>query len=298
MRYFLSQTWSNIRESWGVVLQAVLMMTIAFFVVGAFALLAIQVEAILARWESEAPVLAYLDTSLDADARAQLRKQIHAWPTTRRVRLVSPQESMKRLRRSMGKHKKLLKGLDGPLLPPTLEIDVLPQARTDAHLQKLETALRQMKGIKAVDVGQKWFAPLWTLVRWIRGILWGGGSLLLLCACFIAAGTIRMALYVHRYEIEVMRLLGATEGFIRVPFYVEGGLQGLLAVSTALGLLFALFWGISSQYDQDFLSFTTLHLRFFHWGQILGGAVIGMVTGLLGSWIALAFSHPEQGTQG
>lgn len=295
MRYLLNQTWSNIRASWGVVLQATLLMTISFFVVGAFALLAVQVEAVLERWESEAPVIAYLDEKLDPEKHPILAQEIQSWPTVKKVRVVTAKQSMKRLRKSMGTHKHLLRGLDSPLLPPTLEIDVLLKARTPEHLKKLDKTLRTIKGIRSVDVGQKWFAPLWTLVSVVRGVLWGGGSLLLFCACFIAAGTIRMALFVHSDEIAVMRLLGATEQFIRAPFYLEGVLKGVVASGTALVLLFIMYLSLVVPFDQDFLAFTSTHLQFFpilYMGVML---LVGAGIGWLGSFIALVTNKSERG---
>ncbi|TNE48235.1 MAG: FtsX-like permease family protein [Deltaproteobacteria bacterium] len=294
MRYLLSQTWSNIRESWGVVMQAILLMTISFFVVGAFGLLAVQVETVLERWESEAPVIVYLDEKLEAEKRPILAQEIQSWPTVKKVRVVTPKESMKRLRKSMGKHKHLLYGLDGPLLPPTLEVDVVLRARTDSHLKKLEGTLRKLKGVKNVDVGQKWFAPLWTLVAWVRGILWGGGGLLLFCACFISAGTIRMALFVHQDEIAVMRLLGATEQFIRAPFYLEGVVKGVVSAGAALLFLLAMYLSLVVPFDSQFLAFTSVHLRFFPIAYMVGSLVVGAGVGWLGSWIALRTNPTEQ----
>lgn len=294
MYYFLKQTWSNIRTSWSLVLQAVLMMVIAFFIVSAFAILSLQVESVLLRWESEAPILAYLKDNLPEKRKQELVQEIKTWPTIREVRIVSPSQSIARLRQTMGKQRHLLADLDSSLLPTSLEINIILQARTDTHIKKLEQTLLQLSGILSVDIGQTWFAPLWTLVRWVRGILWGGGSLLLICACLMAAGTIRMALFVHHHEIEIMRLLGATEHFIRIPFYLEGGLKGFLASLCSIGLLFLLYSIVHSQYNAAFLSFTTIPLQFFSWLHISLLLLIGTITGLFGSWIALQSTQTEQ----
>ncbi len=294
MRYFLFQTWSNVRESWAVVLQSFLMMTISFFLVGAFAVLAIQVEAVLGRWESEAPIIVYLQPKLDDNHKQELRRDIQEWKSVRAIRLVTPKQAMRRLKRSMGKQKTLLQGLDGPLLPASLEIDVSLYARSAQHMKSLEGKLKALKGVRSVDIGQKWFAPLWTLVGWVRGTLWGGGGLLLICACLIAAGTIRMAIFVHKTEIEVMRLLGATERFIRIPFYMEGCAQGVLAALAAVGALYSLFLAMYSQYNGGFRAFTSMDMRFFSPLQLGAILLVGACTGLLGSWIALAFTSTEK----
>jgi cell division transport system permease protein len=287
MRYFFDQTWSNIRESWGVVLQAIAMMSIAFFLFGAFAALSIQVESVLKRWEFEAPIIAYLTDDLSEIQLLSLQQKIRDWPEVKSVRLVTSQQAMQRLRKAMGREQHLFQGIDGNLLPGSIEIDVAVQMRSEQQLNLLRQKMERIQGIAEIDVGQQWFAPLWELVKWVRAILWGGGGLLLICACLIAAGTIRMALFVHRDEIEIMRLLGATERFVRIPFFLEGCFKGLLAALLALFLLFALFVAISFHYDDAFYRFTALHLRFFsplQCGLLLLG---GMLTGFCGSWLAL-----------
>lgn len=286
MHYFIRQMWSNIQTSWGIALQAVLVMSIAFLLLGAFGLLSLQVESVLQHWEREAPVIVYVQDHLEPIQRAKLEQEIQKYKEIKGFRAVSPKESMRRMRKALGKKGTLLDGLDVPLLSASIEIDLQPWARSSHALKQIQKGLSKLKGVQEVDVGQKWFAPLWSLVGWVRLILWGGSILLLFCACLIAAGTIRLALFMHQDEIEIMRLLGATEGFIRFPFFLEGAVKGLLASGCSLLILYTFFVVLEGKYGASFQSFTSIPLVFFNGSHTTLLLIGGMLSGAIGSWLA------------
>lgn len=299
MRYFIRQTWNNIQLSWGIALQAILVMSVAFLLLGSFGLLALQVETVLQRWEREAPVILYLKQQLPPLERARLLQDVKKFQEVKRLRIVTPKQAMARMRKALGKKGKVLDGLDTPLLPLSVEIDLKGWARHPKALQQIKVGLSKIEGVQEVDVGQRWFAPLWDLVYWVRIVLFGGSALLLMCSCLIAAGTIRLALFVHRDEIDIMRLLGATESFIRFPFYLEGALKGTAAAGLALAILAPFFWSLDSRYGSSFVAFTTTPLRFFDALQIAIFLVSGCLSGLVGSWLAFvsARSSAHQSSQ-
>lgn len=280
--------------SWGIVLQAVVVMSIAFLLLGSFGLLALQVESVLQHWESEAPVLLYVKDGISPIQKAQLEQSLQKIQEVQKIRWITPKQSMARMKKAMGKKGKLLDSLDTPLLPTTIEIDLKQWARTPTSLKEIKVGLGKLPGIQEVDIGQRWFAPLWELVKWVRIILFGGSALLLLSACLIAAGTIRLALHVHKDEIEIMRLLGATEHFIRMPFYLEGAVKGIFAASLSLGVLYGVFTMLSAQYGPSFLAFTSIPLRFFEGPHIALFVMGGFLSGCTGSWLAF-LSSPTRG---
>lgn len=295
MHYLLRQTWRNMRESWGLVLQTLLMMSISLLILGAFGGLALQVEEVLHHWEKEAPLIIYLRQNISPAAQAKLKTYVDQLADIERTRLIKPKEAMHRLRRSIGKKKGLLKDLDATLFPPTLEVTLRQRARTAASLKSLGQRLQKLDGVEQVDYGSEWIAPLWRVVRWMRAILWVGGALLLLCSSLMAAGTIRLTFFMHQDEIEIMRLVGATEGFIRGPFYLEGALEGALAASLALASLFGLFLFLDARYGAQFVSFTMQPLRFFTMLQMGLFVLGGICAGLVGSWLALLASKVASG---
>ncbi|MCK6512203.1 permease-like cell division protein FtsX [Myxococcota bacterium] len=287
MLYALRQAWRNVRESWTVALQTWLMMGISLFVLGAFACLSVQVEAVLAHWEGEAPVLVYLKTDISTAQQKALQARLSARKEIRSVRAISPEEAMRRMRKSLGKKKDLLKGLDVPLFPASLELDLHPWARREHLIEKMSQAITRWRGVQEVDYGREWFAPLWQMAYWVRAILAGGGLLLLLCTSLMAAGTIRLSLLLHQDEIEIMRLVGATERFVRGPFYTEGAASGFLAACSALLALVLLFGSVDRSYGESFRVFTSLPMRFLSVQQVGWFLFGGLMAGIVGSWLAL-----------
>ncbi|MEM1008898.1 MAG: FtsX-like permease family protein, partial [Myxococcota bacterium] len=191
------------------------------------------------------------------------------------------------MRASLHSHKSLLNGLDSLLFPASIEVELFAWARVQDTLRKLSAELSKVQGVQEVDYGREWFAPLWRMASWVRWILSLGGGLLLLCISLIAAGTIRLSFLLHQQEIEVMRLMGATEDFIRAPFLLEGAFSGGVSALCATFVLGFVFWGIEMQYGEPFFRFTSTSMQFLSWWQcllLLGGAVLA---GFLGSWLAL-----------
>jgi cell division transport system permease protein len=115
---------------------------------------------------------------------------------------------------------------------------------------------------------------------------YGMGTLFFMAAIFIVANTIRLVIYSRRDEVEIMRLVGATDNFIKIPFYFEGIIQGALGAFFGLGLLYLAFLFISSNVEQGLLP--GLFRITFLPPETLGWILLGsMAVGWLGCYISL-----------
>src|SRR5207253_8852815 len=127
-----------------------------------------------------------------------------------------------------------LAGPSGNPLPPPLE--VTPGTGRPPSAGRLRAArLEKLPGVQEVDYGREWLAKLEALGRGLR--VFGAGALftVLGAALLVVANTIRLAVYARRDEIEIMKLVGATDGYVRAPFLLEGALQGLIGAALACG---------------------------------------------------------------
>jgi len=218
---------------------AVATVFVAVLVTGLFAAILGGGERLVAAWAGDVPISVYLAPGADLAAARSAAERIAAG---RPVDPVTGAEALARLRVSLGDEAGVLDGLGDDVLPASLEVRTaglsLPGTR------ELATRLRGVPGAADVDFGAAWLERLATLLARARTV---GVALLVAVAvatAVLVSNTLRLAVYARRDEIEIMKLVGATDTHVGAPFVVEGAMQGLagaaLAVATLLGASAAL----------------------------------------------------------
>jgi cell division protein FtsX len=216
--------------------------------------------------------------SLD-DTEARLQRD----PRFVKVRRVSSEEATKRFLESSREAGLMLKSLGEPI-PETLELSLRPDLLAAHRAMEVGESLRSLPGVGDVVVDQERLASLQKTARMLRSALGSLGALLLLAAGFSTGNVIRMSVLAREEEITIMRLVGATEGFIRTPLLVEGAALGLFAsVFAVLGLL-ALWLPLDRGWGNlPPLLVELARLGFFSLRNMAALAGIGMATGGLGA---------------
>jgi cell division transport system permease protein len=268
-------------------LVSVLTISLSLFIGASFVLGLFVARALLTSWGAQASVTLYLDKqTTDAQARA-LVQQVRMQAAGVEVAYVDRGLALQRLRAELGDLSGALDGLAQNPLPPSLEVtprvSLLP-----AEVRMLAMQLSQLPGVAEVDYGREWLDKLEALARGLR--VFGAGALLTVlgAALLVVANTIRLAVYARRDEIEIMKLVGATDGYVRAPFLLEGALQGLIGAALALGAVLAVQKWLLPTASQAFAFAAGLRapdLAPAHAAVFLG---MGAVVGLCGSWLAVA----------
>lgn len=235
--YFLRRAVRGMRQAVFVNVVAVLTIAIALFVVTVFSGVVGQVRGLIDEWSADVVVAVYLDADISEDERERVGVVVEERALDgARIEDVSKEEALTRLRESLGEDADILEGLDRNPLPASIEIrGGIAQAGPDA-LEELAAELESMEGVEEVDYGRDWVGRLEGLVSLFA--LAGGllGGLILLAAMVTVSNTIKLAVFARKDEIEIMKLCGATDSFVRAPFLIEGFLQGVLgALVAALG---------------------------------------------------------------
>ena len=141
-------------------------------------------------------------------------------------------------------------------------------------------------GVEEVEYGRQWIGKAIYFFQLFRLAGLAMGGLFLMATLSIVANTIRLLLYSRQAEIEIMRLVGATNRFIKAPFYIEGMIQGFLGAVVGLSALSSVYYFISSNMLQG-LSAVFFTIRFFSSGTLLAAVACSMLVGWIGCFLSL-----------
>lgn len=260
---------------------AVVTIGVVLVLVGAFLLLVSNMEELLDEFGDELRVTAYLDADLSADARRDLAARVAALAGVAEVTRVSPEQALERFRSSVGSGVRLLEGLDANPLPASLEIVLSPEARSAGGLAAVSASIEVFAGIDDLSSGREWVQGYLRAISLVRTIGVGLGVILAFATLLIVANTIRLGIISRSDELEILSLVGASRGFIRIPFLLEGVLQGGVGGAIALAILFAIFELALPGLESGLEMIVGSAPRFFSTSEsamvIGGGAALGLI---------------------
>jgi len=251
--------------------------------VSVFAVFAVNLTAIGGQLQSQVQIRVFIDQSVVPDGKESLGRFIKALPGVTRVAYVSKDEALRRLGLQMGETGFFLSDLERNPLPDSFDVSV---ARAD-DARAVADGIWKLDGVSDVIYGQKWVDNLVGALRVLWGITGIVACLALVGASLIVSNTIRLSVFARRKEIEIMKLVGATDGFILFPFMIEGLIIGIAGSCAATGLVAAGYLGLVT-WMESVASFIPIirdpiHMRL----AVVGTVVFGAVTGLTGSAISV-----------
>ena len=247
--------------------------TIAFslFAFGLFGLVALNIREALDRLEDRVEIRAFVADGTAPEAMAQAASDISAYPEVLATKTVSQDEALVRAKKELGDFRDVF---EGAVLPASIDVRLKPGFRDPATVKKVSARIRAFSFVDDIRYGEEWIEKLYRLrnVAGIAGIVLGlsfaGVSMI------IIGTTIRMAVLSRAKEISIMRLVGATDGYIRRPFLIEGLAKGIMG-----GLLALLLTYVTRTIIDRYL----IQTIFFDTRVTLLGLLFGAMLGLLGS---------------
>lgn len=269
MRLALRETMIGFRRA--PMLSVLSVTTIAFslFAFGLFSLVAVNIRKTLSDVESRVEIRAFLADGTAVEVVSAAMGDIGAFPEVSRVEYVSPDSALARARAELGEFKDVF---ESAFLPASIDVRMREGHRDPNTVRTIADRIKSFEFVDDVRYGEDWVDKLYR----IRNVATAAGLTLGLAfaavAIIIISATIRMAVMARAKEISIMRLVGATDAFIRRPFLIEGFLKGVLGGLLALVLTWFANIVISENFVQtEFFSRPLIVLG------LLGGAVIGVV---------------------
>jgi cell division transport system permease protein len=252
--------------------------TIAFslFAFGLFGLVALNIRNALQRVEERVEIRAFVTDNTPIEKITAASDEISKYPEVLNVEIVTQEQALQRARKELGEFSDVF---DAQFLPSSLDVKLNAGFRDPKTVRKVVDQVREYEFVDDVRFGEEWITQLYRL-RNIAGVAGVAlGLAFAAVAVIIIGATIRMAVLARSREISIMRLVGATDGFIRRPFLIEGSIKGILG-----GLLALVLTYMAMRVLEQYLHFQT---AFFDRRLATLGVVFGALMGLLGSAVSV-----------
>ena len=241
---------------------------------------------VLTAWKRGARIMAYLKPDAAAGAVLSLKRAIESIDGVATARFIPREQALTQLKAQMRRQASLFEHLSENPLPDAFEIRLLPTAEGWERIERIAAAIGAFADVDDVEYGQQWVATFRGIVDLLRLASVVTAGLFLLATVAIVANTIRLVIYSRQQEVDIMRLVGASEGFIKTPFYIEGLIQGLAGAAIGLGMLFGVFSLLAAGAEQSAVA-GLFEIRFLSVDMIAAIVAASMIVGWLGCHVSL-----------
>ena len=286
MIHFLKRAIADIRSNKFLNLITIITIALSILVVSVFLLFFENAGRVIESWNQGGRAMIYLKEEFNADMLPQLKTKINSLGDIDEMVYISKAKALDTLKNSMASQTTFLKTLKENPLPDALKIKI----RSYNNFQEVQTLAQNIKAIDIVDdieYGQSWLGKFLKIFNLFKITGYAMCGFFFLMALFITANTVRLAFYSRMLEVEIMRLVGATETFIKAPFYIEGLIQGFLGGVLGLGALLITYLMVSSGITQSLASYVYFDLRFLSVKMVMFIIFSSTFLGWFGCYLSL-----------
>ena len=194
-------------------------------------------------------LIVYLDEDIVPQMRPRIEQKIKDFGDVEKVIFKTRKDAYAQLKDQLGEDNDVLADLSPSFLPPSIEIYPAKNLKSIASIKQFSDYLATLPNAQKVQYGKEWIERLSSITQLTRIIVLLSGGLVVLTATFMVSSTIRLTVVTRHAELEILRLLGATKGYIQVPLVLEGVLQGILGAVNGLGCLYILYFWIQTKFS-------------------------------------------------
>lgn len=266
---------------------AILSMTMATVVVSCFFVLFLNIQNLITHWEAGNRVLVYLTDSTEEE-RDALETSLNSIEGLTIMRFIPKDEGLKFLESQLGPQEELIASLGGNPLPDAFEVKLEMQTSATQNIREIAINLLTLPNVADVEYGQNWIERGTKILQFLR---LAGYTLLIIfivAGLLIIVGTLKLTIYALKHELDTLRLIGAPNGFIARPFYLQSMFETIIGAIIGLAIVYGLFALAKSRLVTDaFMLPLTFQPIFLNWHHIACFIVISAVIGIIGTFIAL-----------
>lgn len=281
LTYFIKEGFKNLWANGVMTIASVSVLTVCLLLMGSSVLVSFNVRSLIDQVSDKNQILVCLKDSLDQKGIDSIGDTLKGMDNVQTVTFVSRQEAFENAKDSLGKQSQLINGMENAY-PNAYRVEVDKMS----VFGKTADAIRKVSGVESVSansaVANK-LSNLSNVINWVGGITFG---ILGIVALFLIINTVKMAVYVRRREINIMKFVGARDSFIRWPFVVEGGIIGIFSGLLGIALQTPLYANLIAKL---FATLNVAPVYFSHQFLYMGAGFVtfGVLMGVLGSLFSL-----------
>lgn len=237
----LTQTSRNLVQTWSSQLLTLLTITLSVLIFSFFYLLYTNVLHAGHQLDDDLRLIVYLEAEPSPALQEQYREQILKFDRVDRIEFVSSREAFNRFAEQLDENRDILTDMPEDFLPPSIEVYPVQSLNTLSKIKRFSDYLQTLPGVLKVQYGREWVERFYLFIKLLRVVVILSGTLLILTTTFMVANTIRLTLLGRKDELEILLLVGASKKYIRLPFFLEGALQGMVGSAAGIGALYLLY---------------------------------------------------------
>ncbi len=239
MRYLARESVAVFMRMKGMSVVSTLIMSMALLMLALFTLFTLNLRDLGRSFRNEIEIDVFVKEEVGDEQMAALRTRLERMEGVAKVQFVSKDEALEEFRSQLGPDSDLLDVLEENPLPASMRLTLQDTYRQSDKLSMLAGYIRELPEVDEVRYGDVWVSRLEQYIRVFTLLDVLVGAIVMLSAFFVISNTVRLTVLARSRTIEVMRLVGATNWFIRMPFVIEAALQGALAGGIAMLVLWA-----------------------------------------------------------
>lgn len=289
MRVFLYSLQTAIKNLWRekwINILTMLTIAVGLLILGTFVLITLNMDSALKRWSKGFGLVVYLEENLSIDEEGLLKEYFQNDPHVIEIKYISKDSALKEFKQTLGTMTSILEGFEKNPLPSSFELKLKREVLDPMQIRQKASQIKQLNGVEDVQYGEKWLSSLNTITKGMKIIVVIIGSIIFIAIAFSTYSTIRILFYRRIDEIGTLKLLGATRGFIRLPFLLEGLFIGIFGGITGFLGLLAIYYFTTSKIIEFMPSIKGLMI-FFPPETYPAAPLVGAVMSLIGSFFAV-----------
>jgi cell division transport system permease protein len=278
IRYIVGEATLTLWRRKGANMLATVIMGLSLLILVVFILVTLNIARIIDQASEELRFYVYLTDGIAQEVTQGIQVRLLGIEGVEEVAFVSKEEALGSFRETLGEGGDIIDALEDNPLPDAYRVKLKSEFITSGHLERIATNVGTWEGVEEVRYGKRWFERGEQLVRTFYIIDLVLGIIIFLSVVFVISNTVRLTILQKKRTIEVMKLVGATNVYIQIPFVIEGALQGVAATLLAMSLL-TVVYVVGKRYLTG--------LIFFGAEAVVGFVIFCALLGALGSYTAM-----------